>query len=203
MMILGLILEGHITVLHLGPPCSSFSMAFNRFLAQRIRSWEHPEGLPDLRPDQQLKVDLGNQMAELSVTLARAQMRVKRFFQFEQPASSLMLRLPSVLALMADPAVHTAVRCICADGAPWRKPTAIIGNSESVMQMAAPCPGCASHTILQGKAPDGRAWTAVASPYWPGFAQKMARSWSWAKSVGRSKDGVTPSRMEPCDRRRD
>ena len=33
MVVLGLILEGWVAVLHLGPPCSSFSMAFNRFPA--------------------------------------------------------------------------------------------------------------------------------------------------------------------------
>ena len=31
LLVLGLVLEGHIVLLHLGPPCSSFSMAFNRF----------------------------------------------------------------------------------------------------------------------------------------------------------------------------
>ena len=31
MVVLGLILEGWVSVLHLGPPCASFSMAFNRF----------------------------------------------------------------------------------------------------------------------------------------------------------------------------
>ena len=63
-MILGLILEGHIAVLHLGPPCSSFSMAFNRFPSQRIRSAEYPQGLPGLNHVQQEKVDLGNTLAE-------------------------------------------------------------------------------------------------------------------------------------------
>ena len=118
MLVLGLILEGHITVLHLGPPCSSFSMAVNRFLSQRIRSRENPEGLGGLRPDQQEKVIVGNHLAEISITLARAQMRVRRFFQLEQPASSLMLQLPSFRKLLADPSVHLAARCVCVDGAP-------------------------------------------------------------------------------------
>ena len=91
MLILGLVLEEHITVLHLGPPCSTFSMAFNRFESLRIRSDECPEGIHGLSKENQLKVHTGNRLAELPVTLTRAQLRVHRYFQFEQPASSIML----------------------------------------------------------------------------------------------------------------
>ena len=30
-IVLGIILEGRVTLLHIAPPCSSYSMAFNRF----------------------------------------------------------------------------------------------------------------------------------------------------------------------------
>ena len=177
-------------MLHVGPPCSSFSMAVNRFLSQRIRSRENPEGLGGLRPDQQEKVIVGNHLAEISITLARAQMRVRRFFQLEQPASSLMLQLPSFRKLLADPSVHLAARCVCVDGAPWRKPTAVIANSSSILKLNADCPGCKSHIVLQGKAPDGRSWTSIASSYWPAFARAMAKSWEWAKQYGQSREGT-------------
>ena len=66
--VLGLVLEGHISVLHIGPPCSSFSQAFNRFKAQQVRNSEYPMGLPNLNAAQQNKVDIGNRLAEVTVT---------------------------------------------------------------------------------------------------------------------------------------
>ena len=74
-LVLGIILEGWISVLHLGPPCSSFSMAFNRFLSQAIHSAAHPAGLPGLTPEQQEKVRVGNALAEVALILAKAQTR--------------------------------------------------------------------------------------------------------------------------------
>ena len=52
-MVVGLILEGRIAALHMGPLRSSFSMAFNRFPAQQIRSSSFPTGLPNLSEIQQ------------------------------------------------------------------------------------------------------------------------------------------------------
>ena len=46
----------------------------------------------------------------MAVTLAKAQMKAERWFQLEQPASFLMLHIPSFKELLADPAVFKAVR---------------------------------------------------------------------------------------------
>ena len=101
-----------------------------------------------------------------------------------------MLHMPCFKKLLNEPSVHMAVRCVCADGAPWKKATAIIANTEQILRLNAGCPGCERHIVLQGKAPDGRSWTSVASPYWPSFAKAMARSWEWAKHLGQSLDGT-------------
>ena len=93
--------------------------------------------------------------------------------------------------------MYQAVRCVCVDGAPWMKPTCIIGNAESILSLQAGCPGCRSHIPLQGRSPDGRAWTAVASSYWPRFAQVMARSWAWAAGLGRSLEGQHLAGWQP------
>ena len=37
-VIVGILLGGKIALLHVGPPCSSFSVAVNRFLRWRMRS---------------------------------------------------------------------------------------------------------------------------------------------------------------------
>ena len=165
MVVLGLILEGWVSVLHLGPPSSSFSVAFNRRASKRISADERPAARDNLSEAQEAKVRLGNELAQVAVTLAKAQMKAERWFQLEQPASSLMLHFPSLKELLADPAVFKAVRCVCVDGAPWMKPTAIIADSRHILDLNAACPGCVSHISLQGKSPDGHSWTAVASPY--------------------------------------
>ena len=47
-IVFGLIAEARFAVIHLGPPCSSFSMALNRYLAHALRSIRFPGGLPSL-----------------------------------------------------------------------------------------------------------------------------------------------------------
>ena len=49
-VLVGLILEGRVRLLHLGPPCSSFSMAVNRFPHYAMRSRDQPAGFTDLCP---------------------------------------------------------------------------------------------------------------------------------------------------------
>ena len=159
MLVIGLILEGRVAVLHLGPPDASF---------------------------QKDQVELDSSLAELTVTLAKAQSRAGGYFQIEQPALSPMLKLPSVAALLDQADVFHAVRFLCADGAPWKNPTTIIANHSCILALAAGCPGCKTHIRLQGKAPDGRSWRSIASPYWPTFANQLARTWSWAKNSCRS-----------------
>ena len=45
-IVIALIWEGLIALLWLGPPCSSFSMAVNRFQKHAMRSMQFPEGFP-------------------------------------------------------------------------------------------------------------------------------------------------------------
>ena len=127
-----------------------------------------------------------NDMAELTVKLALAQARAGGYFTIEQPATSLMLKLQSFKDLLKLPTTCHAVRHVCADGAPWKKPTAIIANHPCVRELNAGCPGCKSHISLQGKASDGRSWTSIASPYWPAFTRRMAKLWAWTKDAVRT-----------------
>ena len=50
--------------------------------------------------------------------------------------------------------------------------------------MARKCSCTAPHLPLQGNAPDGRSWTAVASPYWPAFAEAWAKALVGVKPMG-------------------
>lgn len=49
-IVLGIIFERLIRVLHLGPPCISFSMACNRFKRYAMRSSREPGGFANLPP---------------------------------------------------------------------------------------------------------------------------------------------------------
>ena len=89
-VLIGLLLEGRVALLHLAPPCASFSMAVNRHRRHAMRSWEYPGGLPDLRQHQELKVRMGNDLADVSIRLIKAQVAGHGSWQLEQPASSLM-----------------------------------------------------------------------------------------------------------------
>ena len=78
-VVIGILLEGRVLLLHMGPPCSSFSMAVNRFVTYAMRSYEYPLGLPGLLPYQQEKVDLGNAFADCCERLAAAQEAAKGY----------------------------------------------------------------------------------------------------------------------------
>ena len=71
-VLLGIINAHLVDLLHLAPPCSTFSVALNGFLHSRVRSWGHPEGLPNLSAAQALKVKQGNSLAEIAAALMAA-----------------------------------------------------------------------------------------------------------------------------------
>ena len=178
-VVLGLVLEGWFVLVHLGPPCSSFSMAVNRFPSYRLRDVDHPCGVPDLPHHRQVKVEMGNALADATIRIVQAQMATKSFWQVEQPESSLMWYLPAFLELRRK--FFHATRDVCMDGAPWCKPTTIIANFEGIQALECRCKGGHDHLPLVGRAPDGRSWMAIACPYWPGFTQALAKVWKRCK----------------------
>ena len=82
---LGLIFERRIRMLYVGPPCSSFSMACNGTASTRMRSEQHPAGLPNLSDLRRENVTLGNALAEIAVKLCQAMSLVGRRCLWEQP----------------------------------------------------------------------------------------------------------------------
>ena len=177
-IVLGLVLEGRFALIHLGPPCSSFSMAVNRFWSHAMRSVDWPLGFPGLSLHKQKKVDLGNSLAAVALRLMQAQDKVGHAWQLEQPSTSLMVYLPDFAAFLGRTGVFHAIAWVCAFGAPWAKPTSVYSNRSYVMDINIGCPGCPFHQKLEGTAPDGRNWTAIAGPYWPAFAQAWAKCWA-------------------------
>ena len=113
------------------------------------------------------------------MTLARAQERAGHMWQLEQPEKSLMLVVPDMRAFTSREGVFKAIAKVCAWGAPWMKPTAVIANHKSIRGIHRGCPGCDTHFPLVGKAPDGRNWTSIAGPYWRPFAMDWAKCWDF------------------------
>ena len=177
-VIIGLVLERRFILIHLGPPCSSFSMAVNRFPVHAMRSRAEPSGFEGLKPHQQEKVVLGNALAEVAARLIEAQTRSGGLWTLEQPATSIMWDFPAIRTLMTKLQAIFVLTDVCWFGAPWRKPTTIATNHQPLLQVAKKCVCQRPHLSLQGNCPDGRSWTAVASPYWPSYAAAWAASFA-------------------------
>ena len=127
-IVLGLIFERLIRVLHLGPPCSSFSMACNRFKRYAMRSSREPGGFKNLPPHRAQKVRLGNALADIAARLADAQEKAGHFWILEQPATSIMWLYGEVAGLISRITTFVATVDVCMFGAPWRKPTSLAAN---------------------------------------------------------------------------
>ena len=178
---LGLIFERRIRLLHVGPPCSSFSMACNGCLATMMRSVIYPEGLPVLSAIRREKVTLGNALASVAVKLCQAQSLAGGLWMWEQPWTSLMWIYPPVKAFLAKYCEGMAYVDVCWFGAPWKKPTGLAANFEQIENLSRTCVCTKPHTVLRGQGPGGKAWTAIASPYWPAFAHSWACECSFCK----------------------
>ena len=177
-VIIGILRSHLIDLLHIAPPCSSFSIIRSMSIASRIRSKEFPDGLPDLQPRQALQVKLGNALAEVAAVMMKAQHDAGNLVQLEQPAGSLMEHFSAMKDAIKKVEAKGYQRDSCCDGAPWRKslilftPTTAVGAS-----MIAHCRGCEEHIRLRGKAANGVDWTRIAAPYWPGWARAIASKW--------------------------
>ena len=173
-IVLGLILEKRFKLIHLGPPCSSFSMAVNRFPMHAMRSWLCPDGLSSLSSVQSDKVALGNALARVAIFIATAQLSVGMHFCLEQPESSLMWRFTPMAEFILAKSLLLFTFHACAFGAPWKKPTTILTNLLELYSIQRRCRCQRPHQVLAGKAPNGQNWTAVASPYWPELTDEWA-----------------------------
>ena len=161
-VVLGLIFERRFKLIHLGPPCSSFSMAVNRFTMHAMRSWDQPDGFECLTQVQRDKVTLGNALARVAIFIATAQIQVGMFFCLEQPESSLMWRFTPMQEFMDEKQVFFYTFHACAFGAPWKKPTAILTNFMDLAALQLYCVCVSVRTrCLQAKpqtAAIGRQW---------------------------------------------
>ena len=106
-------------------------------------------------------------------------------FIIENPHSSFLWKLPSMIALAETPGVRMIVCDQCMFGARWRKRTRFLVGAVNPLDaegLARRCFGqryCdrsgVKHQILQGRAPGGASWTLVAQKFPTPLALRLAR----------------------------
>ena len=192
-LLLGILFERRVRILHLGTPCSSFSMAFNRFPSHAIRDAAHPEGFPNLGEKQREMVETGNMLVYVGIALLKAQQKLGMIWTWEQPASSLQLLFPALVEVFSEFAVAYALSHICAYGAPWIKPTMVVSNSKAIMGLSGRCSRDHEHIRIEGKAPCGNNWSKIASAYWPEWARCFALLFEFLKGQPRVQSGSRQS----------
>ena len=116
-VVVGLLAAHLVDLLHLAPPCATFSRALNGSEATRVRSFEKPMGLDGLSPAQAERVRIGNALAEVAAVLIQTQHEAGNLYDLEQPAESLMLEVPKLKKTMADTGGRPFQRDACTDGA--------------------------------------------------------------------------------------
>ena len=92
-------------VLHLAPPCRTFSRARDRCAKTRLRSFNHPEGLATLSGWKKSLVKSQNCIAEHALDLAAWAASRNAIVTLENPKDSYLWRLPA--STNQDPAKYT------------------------------------------------------------------------------------------------
>ena len=165
-VVVGMLAAVLLDLLHLSPPCASFSAILNGAVHSRVRTREQPEGIDGLSSSQAEKVKVGNALAEVAAILFKVQHDAGNHVQLEQPARSLMALHPAVKKVLKETSAGAYQRDACVDGAPWRKPLILYTPTKRVgRKLAAECRGCYNHIRLRGRAKCGTDWTKIAAPY--------------------------------------
>jgi hypothetical protein len=118
--------EGKQLIIHLAPPCSTFSKARDRSRATRLRSTAYPQGLPGLSRENQQIVDEGNAIARNAFAFAEwASKSMDAVVSFENPSGSYMWAYLAQCQGSSKVVYEDAVVSQCFYGAPYRKDTKI------------------------------------------------------------------------------
>ena len=143
------------------PPCTTFSAA----AFPPYRTTAKPVRLQPREP----KTRLGTRLAMACLMLLSMDHKKGDMGDLEQPFLSRMRWLPAYKALLAREGVELQKVASCAYGAPWQKYFAILSVGGNLRDLAAVCPGCPKHVVLQGSL------TTASAVYWPALARKWAQ----------------------------
>ena len=118
-----------IAYVHFGTPCSSFSLA--RKADGGPPPLRHPRalwGLPGLARWDQAKVNIGNQLMQLIVSMAQLAAENGALWSIENPLGSYLWQMPPVKQLCAQGAIRLELD-MCRFGSDHLKPTAIVATA--------------------------------------------------------------------------
>ena len=152
-----LIRDKNIQYVHLGTPCSSFSMALRG--AARTRTTENILGDPNLPRDV-----VANTLVRTTVRIIKYMERLGRYWSLENPLSSLMWKFPGVRELRSSRLFVKLDQCVYGavipNEGPCRKSTAILTNFAALGGLHARCQCTAPHVQLQGSFKHDGRWTS-------------------------------------------
>ena len=137
-----------------------------------MRSAAAPMGIADLSSVDQAKVMLGNSLLRFSAKLLRLCRELRVPVSLKNPRCSFAWRTPALIGVRTGAtALHLD---FCRFGEDWKKATTVLAwGCPDLQAIARRCHPhgavCSSsgreHRRLEGKAPGGRLWTAIAEPY--------------------------------------
>jgi hypothetical protein len=153
---------GFVWCVHLGTPCSGFSVA------------QHGENNASTR--------LSHACAVFSLRVIRLCRKLHVHWSLENPASSKLWKLPGFVNILSKPDSALVRFHMCRYGAPWLKPTCI-ATSLPLDCLERRCHGCHWHMVLQGLIhlrTGEKCWlTSVAGCYPPALCR------AWSKAISR------------------
>ena len=147
--------------IHLAPPCSSFSRARQ----PKVRSRQHPWGLPRLRGRAARLVEMGNYLCLVALEILKECLKHGVMFSLENPVSSMMWEFPPMREFVEAHATFRVTMDYCRYGTPWKKPTTFLTNIEELRALGKRCNHRHAHQELRGRDSEGILWTTRACSY--------------------------------------
>lgn len=143
---------GHVLFIPMAPPCGTASRARDKpipvWLRKRgvpspppLRSEEHPCGLPSLRGQNLVRVELASACYQTAANVF-SHAHAKQVFAFiENPKNSYMWKVPRVAALFELEGVYFTCFHACMHSGKRDEQTALLHNCRELCQLAVRCDG--------------------------------------------------------------
>ena len=173
MQVLGWIQAGFVRYILGGFPCRSFSRARNAPNGPpALRDALHVSGLPDLRPGDELNVQLGNNLLWFVVRVAEACILARTPCVLENPWTAWSWKMQRMIQLLRSKHVQLSRTDFCMWGTPWLKATGFLTvycQPQHIVRLCRSRGSCARtqrpHVVLKGTNSAGVHLTHLAEPY--------------------------------------
>ena len=154
-------------IVHLGPPCSTFSQWMH------MCKWSTRSRSKPLGDNRHPKEILGNKCFFACLAIASLCDQLNICWTWEQPQTSLMWNIPQFTKLRNSQPIFSTTFDWCEWGHAWRKRTVVLGRLQALPQLSRTCSRKHVLQMLEGNVPG----TSVA---WTSFAAEYSASWCTA-----------------------